>query len=128
MSGFGRKRIGRSGNQRACERADVALPANLHTSVHRHPVDLTDVSATGAQVISERVPALGSFVQLQVRGSTVFGTVAWARQGSCGIEFDKALDPATVEMFRTADRKAARLGLSPDDLRALDHWGGNLAD
>jgi hypothetical protein len=64
------------------------------------------MSALGARVEADRLPAAGTIVCLQCGVATLFGAVAWAEGGQGGILFDEELD---VQLFGGADGEMEKM-------------------
>jgi hypothetical protein len=64
------------------------------------------MSALGARVEADRLPAAGTIVCLQCGVATLFGAVAWAEGGQGGILFDEELD---VQLFGGADGEEEKM-------------------
>lgn len=55
----------------------------------RHPVNVVNLSSSGAMVEYETVPHIGERVRLQLLGrEPVAGFVRWVRDGRIGVNFD----------------------------------------
>jgi hypothetical protein len=89
MTGAGKPR-------RAKSRRRVMLTASLETSVGKERVRLRDVSANGARIEGESLPALGTPVQLTRGTFSVFGLIVWKEGEAGGVEFDEPLNEARL--------------------------------
>lgn len=79
----------------------VLLVARLFTTTGERIVKLRDISATGAMVEGDRLPAAGTDILLQRGSLELFATIVWARDGQAGLEFDQPLTEA--ELWRQVD-------------------------
>ena len=92
MAGFGNRKPLRSGTEkRRAFRSKANAPAIVQTTATRMPVTISDISATGARVVSSRMPPTRQDVQLYVNGLWLFGTIAWRREKAFGVKFEDGL-------------------------------------
>jgi hypothetical protein len=96
--------------RRGARRVTAPLP-ELHTQSvtwQRRPVELLDVSATGAKISIDPHPPphAGELLVVEVRAfglvAHLAGKVRWVRAGECGIAFDETLMTASAR--RLLDR------------------------
>lgn len=78
--------------QRDCRRRRVLLSAQLHTSSSAYRVRIRDISAGGARIEGDNLPGPGTVVCLQRGARAAYGTIAWVRGGTGGLQFDEPLD------------------------------------
>jgi hypothetical protein len=74
----------------------VLLVARLFTTTGERIVKLRDISATGAMVEGDRLPAPGTDIMLQRGSLELFATIVWAKDGRAGLEFDEPLTEAEL--------------------------------
>jgi hypothetical protein len=99
MPGFGRRIDGPGGRRRA-HRQPVALAASALTLDGSRSVMIEDVAPTGAKLRAHQLPATGSQLLVRVGAIELFASVIWSRKGECGIVFDEALNPKTIEILK----------------------------
>ena len=85
-------------------------------------MSLVDVSETGARLGGPDLPALGEYLQIRIEEIHVFGTVKWARDGACGLEFDEPIPPDGLCSLRRCGTSAGFTRLSVSEKLALDEW------
>jgi hypothetical protein len=64
-------------------------------------VRLRDLSRTGAGLLLDVLPAIGTIVVLSWRNLEILATVVWAQDGRCGLQFD---EPIPLEYILLARR------------------------
>ena len=89
-------------------RLRVRLPAKLETRTETSRVILVDLSTTGARVLSENLPKVGTEAVLHWDKYEAFGEVVWAEGVHGGIAFFDPLTEQDVLATRELD-DAARL-------------------
>ena len=67
----------------------VLLVARLFTTSGERNVKLRDISANGAMIEGDRLPAPGTDVLLRRGSLELIATIVWARDGCAGLEFDE---------------------------------------
>lgn len=82
--------------RRVAERAQVDFPARLQTPGGTRNARLADLSETGARVLVSDPPKAGIVALIQIGKREMFCRVAWSRDGSCGIAFEKPLPSELV--------------------------------
>ena len=82
-------------NRRA-QRSNVLLAASIEVAGTEIAVKLRNLSAYGALIVGESLPADGTAVQFRRKELSVPGRIAWARDGHAGISFDQELPPQDV--------------------------------
>jgi hypothetical protein len=117
MVAFG-KRIG--GGRRSAARESAPLVAVFTTITRSHAASLVDVSATGARLHSEDLPAVGELVELSMGKVRAFALVRWVSGNECGLAFDGQLAAAEVKSLRKQVQQTA--GLPPEIRAAYDDW------
>ena len=122
MGSFG-KRTG--GGRRAAVREPAPLIAVFTTVTRSHAATLVDISATGARLRGDDLPARGDLVELSIGNVRAFGIIKWVRAGQCGVAFDGPLAAADVELLRDQVKQAR--GLPPEIRGAYDDWVVGLA-
>lgn len=117
MSSFGRKD---GGGRRSAARARGPLTAVFTTVTRSHAATLVDVSADGARLCGDDLPAVGELAELRIGGVHAFGVIRWVRGRECGLLFDIPLDAEEVEWLSSQVSCAA--GLPPEIRAAYDDW------
>lgn len=103
-------------------RLRVRLPAKLETRTETSRVILADLSTTGARVLAEDLPKIGTEAVLHWDKYDAFGEVVWAEGVHCGIAFFDPIPEQDVLATRELD-DAARLPQDRELLRqAARHW------
>ena len=78
---------------RSAPRTNLFLSAMIRFDGGLAPVRMRDLSVCGARVAGALLPPLGAAVRI-TRGALVAdGSVAWREEGSCGVRFDRPIDP-----------------------------------
>jgi len=122
MMTFG-KRIG--GGRRADGRISAPLMAILTTRAKRHVAELIDISATGARLRGNDLPAHGDEVLLAVDRVQAFSVVCWHDADDCGLQFD---EPLSQDALVDVRREVAEATGIPVGMRAaLDDWVSGTA-
>ncbi|MGN6059038.1 MAG: PilZ domain-containing protein [Sphingomicrobium sp.] len=80
-------------DDRRSARTSVVLMAAIDYAGLRTRVRVTNLSAHGALVIGDRLPAPECKVAFLSNGVTVEARVAWARGRHAGIQFEHAIEP-----------------------------------
>lgn len=107
MSGFGQKKMVREMQEkRRSKRSKARALATVHTPASTEPVTVVDVSESGARLIGSPPRPSRRDVQLRVNGLTMFGTVAWRKEDSFGLEFDQSLNEYGSNEIHRAVREA----------------------
>ena len=84
------------GQNRRSRRSNVLMAATLETATGSATVTLRNLSADGALVEGDRIPAEGSLLVFRKKDLAVGGKVAWISERRAGIAFDSKLEPETV--------------------------------
>ena len=82
--------------RRIATRAAVDFPAQLKTPGGTRNVTLADLSETGAKVMVSDPPKAGIVALIQIGPREMFCRIAWSREGSCGVSFEKPLPSELV--------------------------------
>lgn len=103
-------------------RLRIRLAATLETRTATSRVILVDLSTTGARVLAENLPKVGTEAVLRWGEHEAFGEVVWAKALHCGISFFDPIQEQDVLATRQLD-DAARLPQDRELLRqAARHW------
>lgn len=103
-------------------RLRVRLPVRMETRSETSRVILVDVSTTGARIVADNPPKLGTEVVLHWDRYEAFGEVVWAEGVHCGVAFFDPIPETDVFATRELD-DAARLPHDRELLRqAARHW------
>ena len=81
---------------RRSRRSNVLMSATLETSLGSAKVTLRNLSAEGALIEGDRIPAEGSQLVFRKKDLAVGGKIAWVSERRAGIAFDAQLEPETV--------------------------------
>lgn len=104
----------------------VLLVARLLTTSGERTVKLRDISANGAMVEGDRLPAPGTDVMLRRGALELIATIVWTQDGRAGLEFDEPLTEAELWMQVNAPHLAeveaapAPVPVAPDPLAAFN--------
>ncbi len=82
-----------SADERRSARAKVMLTAAIESGGIRLPVKVDDLSAHGARVAGDSLPAIDTPVTFQCKDLTVEGFVAWVQPPLAGIGFGEPIEP-----------------------------------
>lgn len=114
----------------------VFLSVKLITTTKEVPVKLRNLSATGALLEGDKLPAVGTDLILRRGSLEVFATVRWVDGGRAGVEFDEPLAehklwaqiaaaPSPPEGSPTIDHRRPGLrcrALSADERATAQAW------
>jgi hypothetical protein len=81
---------------RRSRRSNVLMAASIETATGPVAVTLRNLSADGALIEGEGVPAEGYSVVFRKKDLVISGRVAWVNENRAGIAFDATLEPETV--------------------------------
>lgn len=81
---------------RRSRRSNVLMAATLESATGTAKVTLRNLSADGALVEGDRIPAAGSDLVFRKKDLAVGGKIAWVSDRRAGIAFDAKLEPETV--------------------------------
>jgi len=110
------------GGKRSAPRAGVPIPVIVRTLTTTSSAALVDVSETGARISGSALPRSGEEVDLSFGTLRVFGTIAWAERGECGVAFDDRLRLVDVVRLRQQAGAQAFGKLTVDERIALEQW------
>lgn len=98
MNAFGKAQ---GGGRRQSARQAAPQLAVLSTIASDRRVGLVNVSSQGVRLIAPDMPAEGEDVIFEADSLQMFGRVAWASDGQCGIAFATPITPDQVERLRS---------------------------
>ncbi|WP_268236754.1 PilZ domain-containing protein [Novosphingobium endophyticum] len=108
--------------RRSESRLRVRLPVRMETRTETSRVILVDLSTTGARILTENPPKVGTEAMLHWGRYEAFGEVVWIEGVQCGIAFLDPISPQDVLETRELD-DAAHLPQDRELLRqAARHW------
>lgn len=111
-----------TGGRRRRSRLRVRLQARLVTRTETRSIILTDLSLSGAQIMTDQPLRLGCEVVLEWGSYEAFGEVVWTGGNRCGVSFFDAISPAVVVATRDLD-DAAHLPQDKEIVRQMArHW------
>ena len=86
--------VTRSADHRTEPRADAhSQPATLRLRGRTHPVELVNLSRSGAMLILPLIPHIGETISLDIAGrGRANGHVCWVRNGRIGVTFSDPLE------------------------------------
>jgi hypothetical protein len=113
--------------RRSEPRAVIGLRTTTEMLSGRCEATLMNLSAAGAQLSGDALPALGKDVLVTCGPIEVFGTVVWVESKRCGIQFDEAITPKMVAELRRIAAEADHSSLHQDEIRAAEDWLNGLA-
>lgn len=119
MRAFGKSN---GGGRRGAARGLAPLPAVFMTIGRSAKAAVIDISCTGVRLRGRDLPSRGEEMELKVEEVRVFGIVAWAEDGECGIAFDAPLMPFEVDRLRRKAGVPRLATLSVEDRIALESW------
>jgi hypothetical protein len=110
-----------TGGGRRDESREAAPLSVVMTTVSRsYTAELVDISATGARVRCNELPAVGDELNLSVGRIKTFCSVRWRRDHECGVLFYEPLMQADVISVRR--EVAEGHGLDPAMRAAMSDW------
>lgn len=108
--------------RRGRSRLRVRLPAKLQTRIENARVILVDLSMTGARLVADNPPAVGTEAMLHWDRYEAFGEVVWAQGVQFGLSFEEPISEQDVLATRELD-DVARLPHDKELLRqAAREW------
>ena len=110
-------------DERRSSRARVMLTAAIESGGDRIPVKVDDLSAHGARVVGDALPAIDTPVTFHCKGLTVEGFVAWVQPPLAGIGFGEPIEPQ--HLLRKLPRPPQVI---PKDFRRPGFRGRQLTD
>lgn len=96
-----------SGEKRIAPRFKANAPALIQTTASQLPVTISDISATGARVVSSGPPPSRQDVRLYVNGIWLFGRIAWRRERAFGVKFDDGFNNYCPDELQKAVAEAS---------------------
>jgi hypothetical protein len=113
--------------RRSEPRALIGLRTSTETLHGRGDATLLDLSCAGAQLEGQGLPELGRDVLLTCGAIEIFGTVAWAADGRCGVSFDEPISRQIVSELRRTAAKAGHSRMTQEEMEAAADWLNGLA-
>ena len=113
--------------RRSERRAYLLLPASAEALSGHRSVKLLDVSRSGARLEGRDLPVVGKDVILRCGGVDTFGTIAWAADEQCGMQFDEPIGVQELVELRALSAASARSPLSSDEQQGVHDWMNGLA-
>lgn len=77
----------------------IEIPMSFKTVSGLRECQMTNISDTGAMLEMESPPSMGVSGWLVMGADEIYCTVIWAKEGSCGIEFERALASQTLDQI-----------------------------
>ena len=115
------------GGRRHASREAMPMPAEVTVVKKRQTAVLVDLSGTGARLSGPDLPEEGEIVSLTVDCVRAFGTVAWVRDGACGVQFDAPLLPFEVKRLQREITNATITYGGIEDKVSVEDWVARLA-
>jgi hypothetical protein len=117
---------------RRSRRSNVLLTATVEIEGQRLPVKLRNLSAEGALVEADLLPAAGSQIMFHRNELSVRGHIAWVAAKHAGVAFNRSLDPEQVLRHVPPPRPKkqsdfrrpgfAVRDLSPEQRKQFERW------
>ena len=117
---------------RRSRRSNVLLTATVEVEGDRLPVKLRNLSAEGALVEADLLPAAGTMIQFHRNDLSVRGQVAWVSANQAGIAFNRQLEPEQVLRHVPPPRPKQQLNckrpgftvpeLTPEQRKQFERW------
>lgn len=104
----------------------LLLVARLFTTTGERIVKLRDISAAGAMIEGDRIPAPGTDILLQRGSLELFATIVWTKDGQAGLVFDQPLTEAELWLqvnaphLAEAEAEPAPVPVAPDPLAVFN--------
>lgn len=96
--------------------------AAIHHSGIRRTCEIRKISALGATISSDAVPALGDRVTLELAtGQRVAGKIAWTGRGELGIRFEDSVDVIALLNRKLVSQSPERRIMPRLEVRCLAH-------
>src|SRR4051812_20135059 len=92
-------------DSRGESRTSIYLAAVLYCDGISSAVKIRNISATGALLEGEGLPAAGALVQLIRGGLIAHGLVAWSDSGRCGLRFSGTIDVPHWRMINSDQQR-----------------------
>ena len=115
-------------DDRRSARANVILTATIEDGGARIPVRVSNLSAHGALVIGDGLPAGETQVIFRCNGAAVQSWVAWSRASRAGIQFGNPIQPDALTQRESVPRTAVTKDTRKLDLRRPGFRGNLLTD
>jgi hypothetical protein len=115
------------GGRRQASRDAMPMPAEVTIVKKRRTAALVDLSSTGARLRGFDLPGEGEIVSLTLDCVRAFGSVAWVREGECGVEFEAPLLPFEVKRLQRANGDATLSYRGVEQKMCIDDWVASLA-
>ncbi len=96
--------------RRIAARTTVDFPAQLKTPGGTRNVTIVDLSESGAKIAVDDTPKAGMVALIQIGPRELFCRIAWSRDGSCGVSFEK---PLPRDLVAAITGKAASMPMRP---------------
>lgn len=116
------KRVDGVFGQRHDARDPSLVPVVFKTIYQAGPAALLNISHTGAKLANLQFGSEGDEAMIQVGGMMLLGTVMWARENMCGVQFDDPLDDATVAQLQKYSVLIPRSLMTPEEQLAVNDW------
>ncbi len=94
-----RSSFGKLGN-RGMARLEMAVEGGLVLPERRAQCRVENVSRTGCRLQMTDLPRVGSTVLIRIERVEALGTVAWIRNGRCGIKFSSPIPVESLSRLR----------------------------
>lgn len=85
----------------------IEVPMSFKTVSGVRECQMTNISDSGAMLEMESPPATGVSGWLVMGDDEIYCTVIWAKEASCGIEFERALGSHTLEQYVSDNTREA---------------------
>ena len=108
------------GGRREDSREPAPLSVVLATVSKSYTAELVDISATGARICGDDLPAHGLEMFVTVGRVKTFCTVRWTGDRECGVQFYEPLLQAEVTALR--HDVAASMSVDPAIRAAMEDW------
>ena len=117
------ERTGRRGQPRAT----VNLPVTIATLDGNKRIELLEVSLDGARLEGAALPHVGKNAVLMCGAVEAFGTVVWATDNRCGMQFDEPIGLSELVALRRVAVAVEASGITPEEIQAVADWESGLA-
>jgi hypothetical protein len=113
--------------RRSQPRAAVNLPITIATLDGNKRISLLEVSLSGARLEGTALPHVGKYAVLMCGAVEAFGTVVWATENRCGMQFDEPITLSELVALRRVAVKVEDSGITPEEIQAVADWESGLA-
>lgn len=103
-------------------REPAALAAAILTLERSYSATVIDVSATGAQLRACGDVAVGQDLWVKVGIIDTLATVAWEKEGLCGVTFDTPLQKEDLDHLRREAKNTLVTWLTSEERAAAAGW------